>query len=119
MSTTVMQTAPAITITTDQPCDPPAARGATMTKIQERFNRALRHLPGGGPGGSGGLGGPREPGGPHHLGQQGGPDKAAGQVPIQVAGDIKMMGQLPQTFTEDHTQADNFIEEVKGYLRLN
>jgi hypothetical protein len=30
-----------------------------------------------------------------------------------------MMGQLPQTFTGDHTQADNFIEEVKGYLRLN
>ena len=30
-----------------------------------------------------------------------------------------MMGQLPQTFTGDRTQADNFIEEVKGYLRLN
>jgi Retrotransposon gag protein len=30
-----------------------------------------------------------------------------------------MMGQLPQTFTGDCTQADNFIEEVKGYLRLN
>jgi hypothetical protein len=30
-----------------------------------------------------------------------------------------MMGQLPQTFTGDHTQVDNFIKEVKGYLRLN
>jgi Retrotransposon gag protein len=30
-----------------------------------------------------------------------------------------MMGQLPQTFTGDCMQADNFIEEVKGYLRLN
>ena len=29
------------------------------------------------------------------------------------------MGQLPQTFTGDRTKADNFIDEVKGYLRLN
>jgi hypothetical protein len=29
------------------------------------------------------------------------------------------MGQLPQTFMGDHTQANNFIEEVKGYLQLN
>jgi hypothetical protein len=30
-----------------------------------------------------------------------------------------MMGQLPQIFTGDCSKADNFIEEVKGYLCLN
>ena len=29
------------------------------------------------------------------------------------------MGQLPQTFFGDRMKADDFIEEVKGYLRLN
>jgi hypothetical protein len=29
------------------------------------------------------------------------------------------MGQLPQVFTGDCARADDFIEEVKGYLRLN
>ena len=30
-----------------------------------------------------------------------------------------IMGNLPQTFTGDHTKATEFIEEVKGYIRLN
>lgn len=29
------------------------------------------------------------------------------------------MGKLPDTFDSDWTKADNFIEEVKGYLCLN
>jgi len=29
------------------------------------------------------------------------------------------MGGLPQIFTGDRLLADDFIEEVKGYLRLN
>ena len=29
------------------------------------------------------------------------------------------MGKLPETFTGDQSKADNFIEEVKGYLCLN
>ena len=29
------------------------------------------------------------------------------------------MGQLPRIFTGDRTQADDFIDELKGYLRLN
>jgi hypothetical protein len=35
------------------------------------------------------------------------------------AGNVKTMGQLPQVFTGDCSQVDNFIEEVKGYLCLN
>jgi hypothetical protein len=34
-------------------------------------------------------------------------------------GDVKTMGALPQVFTGNRTRADDFIEEVKGYLRLN
>jgi hypothetical protein len=41
------------------------------------------------------------------------------QQPIVPTGDVKMMGQLPQVFTGDCSQVDNFIEEVKGYLCLN
>ena len=29
------------------------------------------------------------------------------------------MGKLPEVFTGDKTRADDFIEEVKAYLRLN
>jgi hypothetical protein len=29
------------------------------------------------------------------------------------------MGQLPQVFSGDHSQADDFIDELRGYLRLN
>jgi hypothetical protein len=29
------------------------------------------------------------------------------------------MGQLPQVFTRDYGQVDNFSKEVKGYLHLN
>jgi hypothetical protein len=41
------------------------------------------------------------------------------QQPVVLAGNIKMMGQLPQVLTGDRNQVDNFIEEVKGYLHLN
>jgi len=74
--------------------------------------------PSGGPpsGGSGGLGGnpPRAPVPPAQ-----GPPVQGGQQPIARAADVKSMGGLPQVFTGDHLIADDFIEEVKGYLRLN
>jgi len=74
--------------------------------------------PSGGPpsGGSGGPGGnpPRAPGPPAPA-----PPAQGGQQPIARAADIKSMGGLPQVFTGDHLIADNFIEEVKGYLQLN
>jgi hypothetical protein len=41
------------------------------------------------------------------------------QQPVVLAGDVKTMGQLPQIFTGEWSKADNFIEEVKGYLCLN
>jgi hypothetical protein len=67
--------------------------------------------PGGG--GPGGPGGPRGPGGPVE------PLPAAPQQSVVLAGNVKTMGQLPQVFTGDRSQANNFIKEVKGYLHLN
>ena len=74
--------------------------------------------PSGGPpsGGSGGPGGnpPGAPGPPTPI-----PPAQGGQQPIARAADVKSMGGLPQVFTGDRLVADDFIEEVKGYLRLN
>jgi hypothetical protein len=69
-------------------------------------------LPGGGGGGPGRPGSPDAPGGP-------GGEPQVPQQPVMLAGDVKTMGQLPQIFTGNQDQADNFIKEVKGYLHLN
>jgi len=74
--------------------------------------------PSGGPpsGGSGGPGGnlPGAPGPPAPA-----PQGQGGQQPIARVADVKSMGGLPQIFTGDRLIADDFIKEVKGYLRLN
>jgi len=67
----------------------------------------------GGPGGP--SGNPPGPPGPPALV----PPVQGGQQPVARAADVKSMGGLPQVFSGDHLLADNFIEEVKGYLRLN
>jgi hypothetical protein len=68
----------------------------------------------GGPGGTGppvgpGPGGPNDPGGPPNFGP-------AHQIPIPDAQDVKMMGALPEKFTGDRTQAQNFLDTIKGYI---
>ena len=67
---------------------------------------------GSGPPGGGGSGPPG--GGPPAGGQP-----PAAQQPVPPAPDVKAMGSLPQIFYGDRAKADNFIEEVKGYFRLN
>ena len=68
--------------------------------------------PGGGGSGGGGSGPPG--GGPPAGGQP-----PAAQQPVPPAPDVKAMGSLPQIFYGDRSKADDFIEEVKGYFRLN
>jgi hypothetical protein len=41
------------------------------------------------------------------------------QQPVALAGDVKTMGWLLQVFMGDWAKAEDFIEEVKGYLHLN
>ena len=82
---------------------------ATTQSIQASLHTTLRHHgapPTGQPGGGGGGG-------------RGGPPAAAPQGVVPAANDVKAMGSLPQIFTGDRLQADNFIKEVKGYLHLN
>ena len=85
---------------------------ATTQSIQAGLHTTLRchgvpptSQPGGG-GGGGGSG-------------RGGPPAAAPQGVVPATNNVKAMGSLPQIFTGDRLQADNFIEEVKGYLCLN
>jgi hypothetical protein len=70
-----------------------------------------------GPPGSGGA--PGAPGAPRPLGGPGGPLVQVPQQPVAPAGDVKTMEQLPQVSMGDCTKANDFIEEVKGYLHLN
>ena len=110
------------------PVNPPpqGAQLVTAADLQNMFDRALRCNPGGGgssPGAPGGPGG----GGPGGPGRPGGP---GGGAPPPIApnafqpvagagGDIKMMGQPPPVFYGDRTKADEFLDQVEGYLRLN
>lgn len=79
---------------------------------------------GGGPQQGGPPGG--QPQGPPGGGQPGGHgpnppagQPAQGQPPQAPGGDVKTMGALPAIFDGDRSKAEDFIEELKGYLRLN
>jgi len=82
--------------------------GATSADVLQSLQRALRRtIPGGGGGTPGGGGGaPAPPGN-------------APQQPAQPPHDVKMMGALPAIFTGNRKQADDFIEQLKGYIHLN
>ena len=74
---------------------------------------------GGGSGPPGGGGGQGPPGGGQGPPGGGGGQPLVAQQPVPPAADIKAMGSLPQIFYGDRSKADDFIEEVKGYFRLN
>ncbi|KAH9974864.1 hypothetical protein BJV74DRAFT_888900 [Russula compacta] len=102
------QTTTATAVTT-QPSTTPSAPQHIQNVLRQVLKRS--GPPGGSGGGPGGPGG--GPGGPP------GPDPNAPQVPVAAAANVKTMGALPQVFTGDRSKADDFIKEVKGYLRLN
>ena len=92
-------------------------------KIASTMQQAFRQKkPGGGAGppGGGGTGPPGGGGsGPPGGGPPAGGQPLAAQQPVPPAADVKAMGSLPQIFYGDRSKADDFIEEVKGYFRLN
>jgi len=100
----------------------------TAASVNSKLKASLSRYstPGGGcsgpPSGGPPSGGPRGPGG-NPPGAPGPPAPVppaqVGHQPIARAADVKSMGGLPQIFTGDRLLADDFIEEVKGYLRLN
>ena len=91
-----------------------AATTTMPEDIKKVFGKALRWKdPGGGGGGSGGGGG----GGGDEGGRGNG--QPTPQQVILPTQDEQVMGQLPQVFDGDRTKAKAFMEEIKGYLRLN
>lgn len=123
MSTTAVTTTTTHATMASSTQPPPAPVAAptltSSTDVQALFNNALCRQGGGGsgpPGSSPPGGAPG--GGPPAPGPLGAGPNAALQ-PVAVAGDIKMMGQPPPVFYGDRTKADHFVDQVKGYLRLN
>ena len=93
---------------------------ASQQQINDVFQSVLRRAPplsggGGGREGGGGRGGGGGGGGGE--GPPGGPDSAL--QPVAQAADIRAMGKVPQDFFGDWEKADDFIEEVRGYLCFN
>ena len=111
-----------MTTTTEQATATMATYETTPTQsqkitaaMQQAFQQKKKSgQPGGGSGPPGGGSGPPGGGGVPSGGQP-----PAAQQPVPPAPDIKAMGSLPQIFYGDQSKADDFIEEVKGYFRLN
>jgi Retrotransposon gag protein len=78
------------------------------------FNCFLKR--GGGGGGGGGSGGGGRSGG---RGGAPAPINPAQLQPVPAAPNVKAMRTLPSPFYRDQTKAEQFMEEVKTYLRLN
>jgi len=108
------------------------AKPASSAKIRNTLQHFLRRDGPPGPpddddpddlGGWGAWG--RHPRGPPGRGPPGGNPPGGGPpggddlLPVAIMGDVKTMGSLPHIFSGDRTKADNFIEEVRAYLRLN
>ena len=130
LPTPTMASTSATTLTTTQtstaPKPPPSSPSQIVTKFRQSFN--LPGSPGGGGGGGGsGSGGGGGGGGSGGGGGGGGGGPPAPQLPqppqqqqnVPPAADVKAMGKLPNTFDGDWAKAEDFIEEVKGYLCLN
>ena len=112
-----------MTMTTEQTTVTMATYDATAPtqsqsqRIASAMQQAFKQKkPGGGSGlpSGGGSGLPGGGGGPPVGGQP-----PTTQQPVPPAADVKAMGSLPQIFYGDRSKADDFIEEVKGYFRLN
>jgi hypothetical protein len=109
MSTTTTQTAQ----TTTAAATAPASYVNVQQTLLGLFDKGInRILPGGGGGGGGGDSGGGGGGGGPAL-------PATAMQPIVAAQDVRAMGNKPENFWGDRTKAEEFIEEIKGYLRLN
>ena len=117
-TTTEQTTATMATYDTTVPTQSPSQRIASA--MQQAFKQKKPGGGGSGPPGGGGSGPPRRGGsGPPGGGPPAGGQPPAAQQPVPPAADVKAMGSLPQIFYGDQSKADDFIEEVKGYFRLN
>ena len=110
LPTTMASTSATTSTTTTQTSTaskPPSSPSQIVTKFRQSFNLPGSPTSGGGGGGGGGPPAPQPPQQPQQ------------QQNVAPAADVKAMGKLPDTFDGDQAKAEDFIEEVKGYLRLN
>ena len=126
MASTSATTLTTTTQTTTAPKPPPSTPSQIVSKFRQSFNLPGTPTGGGGGGrGGGGSGGGGGGGGSGGGGGGGGPpapqppQQPQQQQNVVPATDVKAMGKLPDTFNGDCAKAEDFIEEVKGYLRLN
>jgi len=97
----------------EDPPPNPGSQSQDPQRIRDTFNIALGRAPRppGGPGGPNGPGDPRAPGElaipPDHL------------VPIQLGGEIKQAGMIPQPFDGDRAKAEAFLRELRLYMMAN
>ena len=116
----VTQTTTAQASTAPKP--PPSLPNQIVTKFWQSFNLPRSPTGGGGGGGRGGGGGGGRGGGGGKGGGGGGtpaPQQPQQQQNVMPAANVKAMGKLPDPFDGDWAKAEDFIEEVKGYLHLN
>ena len=94
---------------------------STPETIKHTLRSAMRRHTNTGPppGGSGGGGGGFPGGGAPGGGGQPPAQPQQAQNPVPNNPDVKIMGSLPNEFLGDRALAEDFIEEVKRYLRLN
>jgi len=115
MSTTLTQ--PTITVQAMTTTAPTTAAGGTTAsgttttptpteQITTAINKALQRNPGSGPGG------PEGPGNP--AGQAANP-----LAVVPQAADVHLMGSLPAIFSGNRSEANNFINRIQAYIRLN
>ena len=85
----------------------------TPQQLCQRLATGFRKQGGGGGGGGGG----NEGGG--SGGSGGGGGAAQPQQPVPVAQDVRAMGSPPFIYNGDRTKADDWLKELKMYLRVN
>ena len=90
----------------------------TPQQLCQRLAIGFRKQGGGGGGGGGGRGGGGG-GGSGGGGAGAGAGATQPQQPVPIAQDVWAMGFPPSIYNKDRTKANNWLEELKMYLRVN
>jgi hypothetical protein len=95
-----------------------------VASIQKKLDTAMKRQPsnnpGGGGGGNPGGGGGNPGGGGGNLGgNPGGPNPPAAPPMPPANQDARLMGSAPTEFDGDRAKADQFINELRHYFRIN
>jgi hypothetical protein len=108
-----------ITTTTATTTTKPKIAASVQKKLDTAMKRQPSNNPGGGGGNPGGGGGNPGGGGGNLGGSPGAPNPPAAP-PMPLANqDARLMGSAPTEFDRDRAKADQFINELRHYFRVN